>query len=43
MDYVEKLPFVDIFLYDLYIFGQIYHSCLANIVFAFKSQQKCFK
>ena len=34
IDYIEKWPFMVIFLYNLYIFVWIQYSCLANMDFA---------
>ena len=34
IDYIEKWPYMVIFLYNLYIFVWIQHSCLDNLVIA---------
>ena len=38
-DYIDKRPFMVIFLYYLYVFVWIKHGCLANKVFGLDSKQ----
>ena len=42
MDYIKKMTIYDHFS-NLYIFAWIQHSGLANMAFAFSSQQKWYK
>ena len=43
IDYIEKWPFVIIFLCDLYIFVWIQYGCLPNSVFVLDSSNSVIK